>query len=172
VTSEDKIQDYFCNYLLSSCLHDDNEEYTYGQYITAQMDQILEMLRECGSGTNQATFSIGGAESINQESPPCLRTIDCRILDGKLHFVVYFRSWDLWAGLPENLGGLQLLKEFMASECGVGDGEIIASSKGLHLYDYQWSLALTRLGSSFPVDGVVTAIEANLGEAWMSNGRK
>ena len=36
---------------------------------------------------------------------------------------------------------IQLLKEYMASEIGVGDGEIIASSKGLHLYDYSWDLA-------------------------------
>ena len=29
----------------------------------------------------------------------------------------------------------------MASEIGVEDGEIIASSKGLHLYDYVWEIA-------------------------------
>jgi thymidylate synthase len=29
---------------------------------------------------------------------------------------------------------------------GVEDGEIIASSKGLHIYDYCWDLAKTRTG--------------------------
>jgi thymidylate synthase len=29
----------------------------------------------------------------------------------------------------------------MASEIGVEDGEIIAMSKGLHIYDYVWELA-------------------------------
>jgi len=29
----------------------------------------------------------------------------------------------------------------MASEIGVDDGEIIAMSKGLHLYEYSWELA-------------------------------
>ena len=29
----------------------------------------------------------------------------------------------------------------MAGEIGVGDGEIIAMSKGLHLYEYAWELA-------------------------------
>jgi thymidylate synthase len=55
--------------------------------------------------------------------------------------VVYFRSWDLWAGFPSNLAAIQLLKEYMASEIGVEDGELVAMSKGLHLYDYAWDLA-------------------------------
>jgi thymidylate synthase len=29
----------------------------------------------------------------------------------------------------------------MASEIGVEDGEIIAMSKGMHLYEYSWELA-------------------------------
>jgi len=29
----------------------------------------------------------------------------------------------------------------MASEIGVDDGELIAMSKGLHLYEYVWELA-------------------------------
>ncbi|HUV44995.1 MAG TPA: thymidylate synthase, partial [Dehalococcoidales bacterium] len=64
-----------------------------------------------------------------------------RIRDGRLCFVVYFRSWDLWAGFPSNLAALQLLKEYMASEIGVADGELVAMSKGLHLYEYCWELA-------------------------------
>ena len=47
-------------------------------------------------------------------------------------------------GFPSNLGGLQLVKQYMAEEIGVGDGEIIAVSKGLHLYDYAWDLAKMR----------------------------
>jgi thymidylate synthase len=81
---------------------------------------------------------------IKLVDPPCLRIIDTRIRYGKLHFMIYFRSWDLWAGLPSNLAGLQLLKEYMASEIGVEDGEIIACSKGLHLYEYVWEFAQTR----------------------------
>lgn len=33
------------------------------------------------------------------------------------------------------------MKEFMASEIGYQDGEIIAASKGLHLYDHAWNFA-------------------------------
>jgi thymidylate synthase len=34
-----------------------------------------------------------------------------------------------------------MLKEYMASEIGVEDGELVAMSKGLHLYDYSWEFA-------------------------------
>jgi len=65
---------------------------------------------------------------------------------GKLHFVAYFRSWDLWAGFPSNLAAMQLLKEYMAQEIGVEDGEMMAMSKGMHLYEYAWDLAKTAAG--------------------------
>ena len=58
-------------------------------------------------------------------------------------FIVYFRSRDLWAGFLSNLAAIQLLKEYMSSEIGVDDREIIAMSKGLHLYEYAWELART-----------------------------
>jgi thymidylate synthase len=59
-------------------------------------------------------------------------------------FIIVHNSWDLWGGMPANLAAIQLLKEYMAAEIGVKDGEIIASSKGLHLYDYAWPLAKLR----------------------------
>jgi thymidylate synthase len=84
---------------------------------------------------------VGDDQSISLDDPPCLRGIDTRIRDNKLHFFAYFRSWDLWAGFPSNLAAIQLLKEYMAGEIGVDDGELIASSKGMHLYEYAWELA-------------------------------
>jgi thymidylate synthase len=38
----------------------------------------------------------------------------------------------------------------MAAEIGVEDGEIIASSKGLHLYDYVFELAEMRTMKQTP----------------------
>jgi thymidylate synthase len=89
-------------------------------------------------------MTVGEPQAIYLNDPPCLRGIDTRIKDDKLHFIIYFRSWDLWNGFPANLGAIQLMKEYMASSIGVADGEIIASSKGLHLYDYVWELAKLR----------------------------
>jgi len=121
---------------------------TYGERLEYQIQRVIDMYNKDGHGTNQACMSISMPTDIDLKDPPCLRSIDCRIMDNKLHFVVYFRSWDLWSGLPANLGAIQLLKEYMSAEIGVDDGEIIASSKGLHLYDYIWELAKLRTCSN------------------------
>jgi thymidylate synthase len=142
--SEEYVQDYL-RYLMTA-EKQENEQYTYGQYLEPQMFEVIRMYKEDGLGTNQACMAVCDAESIHLEDPPCLRQVDTRVRYGKLHFFIYFRSWDLWGGFPANLAGLQLMKEFMAEEIGVEDGEIVAVSKGLHLYEYAWSLADIRLG--------------------------
>ena len=119
----------------------EGEQYTYGQYLEKQISEVIRMYKEDGYNTNQAFMAVGDSQSVFLTDPPCLRGIDTRIRDNKLHFIVYFRSWDLWAGFPSNLAAIQLLKEYMSSEIGVDDGEIIAMSKGMHLYEYSWELA-------------------------------
>ena len=123
----------------------EGEQYTYGQYLEKQIPAAIRMYKENGHNTNQAFMAVGDERSIFLSDPPCLRGIDTRIRDDRLNFVVYFRSWDLWAGFPSNLAAIQILKEYMASEIGIDDGELIASSKGLHLYEYTWDLAKATL---------------------------
>jgi thymidylate synthase len=135
--------DQYLPYLMTSAKKE-GEEYTYGEYLESQIKEVIRMYREDGPGTNQAYMTVGNPNTIYLEDPPCLRGIDTRIKDKRLHFVVYFRSWDLWNGFPANLGAIQLLKEYMSESIGVEDGEIIAASKGLHLYDYIWELAKLR----------------------------
>jgi len=139
----DDYLDQYLPYLMTS-EKKQGEQYTYGEYLEPQISEVIRMYREHGPGTNQAFMTIGNPETIYLSDPPCLRGIDTRIKEDRLHFVVYFRSWDLWNGFPANLGAIQLLKEYMAESIGVGDGEIIAASKGLHLYDYIWELAKLR----------------------------
>jgi thymidylate synthase len=124
----------------------EEEQYTYGQYLEGQITEVIKMYKENGYNTNQAYMAVGDSQSIFLPDPPCLRGIDTRVRYGKLHFIAYFRSWDLWAGFPSNLAAMQLLKEYMASEIGVEDGEMIATSKGMHLYEYSWELAKTTAG--------------------------
>jgi len=135
--------DYIESYLpyLMTAHKAEGEQYTYGQYLENQIAEVIKMYKEDGYNTNQAFMAVGDSQSIFLSDPPCLRAIDTRIRDNRLSFVVYFRSWDLWAGFPSNLAAIQLLKEYMAGEIGVDDGEIIAMSKGLHLYEYAWELA-------------------------------
>lgn len=125
------------------------EDYSYGSRLAGgegidQIRTVIEIYKEFGHRNNQMIMTIGMPTDIVLTDPPCLRHIDTRIQDDTLHFFVYFRSWDLWGGFPANLGAIQLLKEYMAEEIGVKDGEIIAASKGLHLYDYTFELAKIR----------------------------
>ncbi|AGG06399.1 MULTISPECIES: thymidylate synthase [Dehalococcoides] len=140
--------EYIDNYLpyLMTAHRAEGEQYTYGQYLEAQIAKVIKMYRETGFNTNQAFMTVGNPETLDLEDPPCLRSIDTRVRYGKLHFIIYFRSWDLWAGFPSNLAAIQLLKEYVAAEIGVEDGEIIAMSKGMHIYDYAWDIAKTAAG--------------------------
>ena len=135
--------EYINNYLpyLMTSHKAEGEQYTYGQYLEKQIAEVIRMYKTDGYNTNQAFMTVGGPDTIMLSDPPCLRSIDTRIIENKLNFFIYFRSWDLWAGFPSNLAAIQILKEYMASEIGVEDGEIIATSKGLHLYKYVWEMA-------------------------------
>lgn len=115
-----------------------------GQLYLNQMELIIETYKRYGYGNNQMILQVGEPTDHLLMDPPCLRHIGCKILDNKLNFFVSFRSWDLWSGTPANLAGIQLMKEYMASEIGVDDGEMIVESKGLHLYGYAEILAKLR----------------------------
>ncbi|MFH1269973.1 MAG: thymidylate synthase [Candidatus Omnitrophota bacterium] len=170
-TDMEYIQGYL-NYLMTG-VKTETEDYTYGERLVDprvkvkenidgkemlkemplevnQIDEVIKIYKKQGHGTNQAIMEIGMPSDIKLADPPCLRLIDTRVRYGKLHFILYFRSWDLWGGFPPNLGGLELVKQYMAEEIGVGDGEIVAVSKGLHLYEYSWDLAKMRTGKPNP----------------------
>ena len=111
------------------------------KYYLNQIELCIWTYKNKGFRNNQMVLQIAQPSDMLLKDPPCLRSIDTRVQDGKLHFIVYFRSWDLWGGFPANLAAIQMMKEYMAGEIGVEPGETIASSKGLHIYDYVWELA-------------------------------
>ena len=140
VTSEEKIENYFKEYLIGVGLKE-NEQYTYGSWIVPQLERVISNLIESHGNTNQAAISIGDSEAVTLDDPPCLRVISFKCVPVgktlmKLNVSVFFRSWDLVAGFPQNLGGIQLLKEyvlgFISDFCV--DGAMFAYSDGLHIY--------------------------------------
>lgn len=136
--TDENIEEYM-SYLMTVDKQPD-EEYTYGEDLAPQIEEVIRRYKQ-GFDTNQMCMTVGSSASIYLADPQCMRVVDTRIQEGMLHFILYFRSWDLWGGFPTNLGGLQLLKEYMAGEIGVEDGSIVAFSKGLHLYEHCWDLA-------------------------------
>ena len=109
-----------------------------------QIEWVIQTYKKHGYRNNQMVLQVAHPSDLTLLDPPCLRSIDTRIQDGVLNFMIYFRSWDLWGGLPANLAGIQNMKEYMAGEIGVEDGEMIVESKGLHLYGYAEDLAKLR----------------------------
>lgn len=114
-------------------------------YIGDQVSHFIEVLKETPK-TNQAILQVGQPSDCLLKDPPCLRHIDMRVKDERLVFYPYFRSWDLWGGFPANLAAIACLQNDMATQIGVEVGPLIASSKGLHLYDYVLELAKLRTG--------------------------
>jgi len=106
-----------------------------------QIELLIWTYKNKGPRNNQMVLQVAHPTDMLLKDPPCLRLIDTRLQDGKLHFFPYFRSWDLWGGFPANLAGIQMLKEYVVGELGVEDGEMVATSKGLHIYDYAFDLA-------------------------------
>lgn len=159
-TTMEYINDYFANYLMDPELAE-NETYKYASRIQhpmprggTQLDRAIAMLKETPL-TNQAIVEIGSPEDHDvcigndgKLDPPCLRLLDFKAVPAGDELVLslscYFRSWDLWAGFPTNLGGLELLKGYVASEAGLKNGPMYVYSAGAHIYGYQEEIARIR----------------------------
>lgn len=122
-----------------------------------QVEWIINHYKQKGHGNNHCYIQVGYPESSfaydipyknenERQTSPCLRGIDTHIKDGKLCFAVIFRSWDLFAGFPENMGGITMLMEYMSNELEVEVGSLSFSSLKLHCYDFQIDVLKARLG--------------------------
>ena len=161
-TTDNELDKYFANYLMDANL-EDNEHYRYSSWINGcdhynkfiinpeetPLEWVIRHFKEKGYGNNHCYINVGNVDSgFNYDIPydnegerrtsPCLRGIDFKIKDSYLIMSVVFRSWDLYAGFPENMGGMALLNEYVAEQLdGVKPGPLAFTSAGLHAYDYQ-----------------------------------
>lgn len=125
-----------------------------------QVEWIINHYKEKGFGNNHCIINISYPESKfaydepyeNEEkrnTSPCLQLIDTHIKKDddkwKLCFHVVFRSWDLYAGFPTNMGGITMLMEYVANELEVEVGSLYFSCLKLHIYDYQLEGAKAKL---------------------------
>ncbi|MFW6172585.1 MAG: thymidylate synthase [Elusimicrobiota bacterium] len=126
-----------------------------------QLDWIINHYKKKGFGNNHCCMQIGYPESTmaydqlysnetERNTSPCLRIIDTKIVKdegiNKLLLNVYYRSWDLYGGWPENMGGFALLQEYIASELGIETGMLGFSSAKLHVYGHSIDPLVMRAG--------------------------
>ncbi len=125
-------------------------------HVPNQVKWLIEHYKDKGFGNNHCYIQVGYPESnfaynipfeneAERQTSPCLRGIDTHVKDGKLHMAVIFRSWDLYGGWPENMGGFTMLGEYIANELGIEMGPLSFSSLKLHLYDFQLEAVEARL---------------------------
>lgn len=136
----------------NSCTYEVGEEIgPIWVVVPNQIQWCIDHYKSKGFGNNHCCIQVGYPESsfaydipwkteAERQTSPCLRLIDTHIKfdEGvwKLCFAVTFRSWDLFAAFPENMGGIVHLMEYMANELGVEVGSLSFSCLKLHTYDF------------------------------------
>ncbi len=149
-TDLEAVDAYFAKYLMDDKL-EPNEIYKYSTWIKPQVEDIIQNLIISKGKTNQATINVGDNTCTKMSDPPCLRVMSFKAVDGILRSSVFFRSWDLVCGMPENLWGFQRVKEYVlamvnsgledeGSDIRLQDGEMIAYSDGLHIYSQYFDI--------------------------------
>jgi len=172
VCSEEQIESYFASYLMNPTITD-NEDYTYGSRILAyeyyeksgyghilegkgvftspskctfnQLEWVISHFKKYPNN-NHCYIEIGNGTDLLLSHQSCLKGLDFKIVNDKLNMSVYFRSNDLWAAWPVNIGGLQLLNEYIAQELGITTGSLFYASSGLHIYSMYFPMVCMRLG--------------------------
>lgn len=167
----DEIEHYFHHYVLNPHGPQPNEHYNYSEWLYPLAELAIDYYSEKGFGNAHAVLRVGDPfcfrdyfkpikDECTRPTTPCLLGIDTRIVEGNpfrvssglandqeipqyfLVFYVTYRSWDLFGGFLTNMGGFQLLKEYMAdmitmqSGQRVQPGPSIVSCKDLHLYGH------------------------------------
>lgn len=136
----DSVEKYYKEYIIGP---GKEEQYTYGDRILEQLEDVLKMLLETPN-TNQASISIAKPSDVKLTDPPCLRVIDFKVVDGYVNISTFWRSHDLWAGFPMNLAGMALLLKDVAEYTGFLPGVMYYASHGTHLYSYQLESVLMK----------------------------
>lgn len=125
-----------------------------------QIQWCIDHFKKKGFGTEHCWIQLGYPESnhaydipykneIERRTSPCMRGLGLRIVEEEgrqyLFTKVVFRSWDLFGGFPENIGGVTLLNEYVANELGVDPGPISFTSPSLHCYEHHLEVLKLRL---------------------------
>lgn len=157
-TNDAAIRKYALEYLITNFLG--GHPYTYGSRLRDIVDQIEELIKAAiknpsnrqltmviripedaiPTRTIEETVDFLPVKKIIKHEPPCLTMIDIEILNGKANMTCYFRSWDAYGALNENIGGLYLLLKYIVDEINerggknYQTGEMIFHSKNCHIY--------------------------------------
>lgn len=99
-----------------------------------QVAAVIESLRSNPGSRRHIIEGWNVAELDAMALPPCHKTYQFHVEDGKLNGLLYQRSCDVALGLPFNLWSAALLTRMLAQQCDLEPGELVWSGGDVHLY--------------------------------------
>ena len=99
-----------------------------------QVAQVVESLRSNPGSRRHIIEGWNVAELDRMALPPCHKTYQFHVGEGRLNCALYQRSCDVALGLPFNLWSGALLTRMMAQQTGLEPGEFVWMGGDTHLY--------------------------------------
>ncbi|MCT2558135.1 thymidylate synthase [Tsuneonella sp. YG55] len=99
-----------------------------------QVAQVVESLRTNPGSRRHIIEGWNVAQLDRMALPPCHKTYQFHVADGKLNGLLYQRSCDVALGLPFNLWSAALLQRMLAQQTDLEPGEFIWMGGDVHLY--------------------------------------
>ncbi len=99
-----------------------------------QVDELVRGLRDNPGSRRHIIEGWNVAELDRMALPPCHKTYQYHVADGRLNCVLYQRSCDVALGLPFNLWSGALLQRMIAQQVDLEPGELVWMGGDTHLY--------------------------------------
>ncbi len=99
-----------------------------------QVAALVESLRINPGSRRHIVEGWNVAELDAMALPPCHKTYQFHVADGRLSGLLYQRSCDVALGLPFNLWGAALFIRLLAQQCNLQPGELVWMGGDTHLY--------------------------------------
>ena len=99
-----------------------------------QVSLLVESLRTNPGSRRHIVEGWNVAEIAQMALPPCHKTYQFHVADGRLSCLLYQRSCDVALGLPFNLWGAALFTAILAQQCDLEPGELVWMGGDVHLY--------------------------------------
>ena len=101
------------------------------------VNQVADLVHALRTNPGSRRHIVEGwnvAELDTMALPPCHKTYQFHIADGRLSGLLYQRSCDVALGLPFNMWGAALFIRLLAQQCDLEPGELVWMGGDTHLY--------------------------------------
>ena len=99
-----------------------------------QVAQVVQSLRTNPGSRRHIVEGWNVAELDQMALPPCHKTYQFHVANGRLNCALYQRSCDVALGLPFNLWSAALFTRMLAQQCDLELGELVWMGGDTHLY--------------------------------------